>query len=98
HPQEADLSLVQEGLELGNGVMLFERGARRAGVELHEVDVVRSHPAQALLDAGPDVVAGEDVLARARAACGRLPDGAAALAREEVLLATPRNRPTDVLL
>ena len=61
HAQEADLALALQVQQRLHGAVLFQLRHRRAAVELHEVEVVRVHAAQALLHAVDDILAGEDV-------------------------------------
>ena len=87
--EEPDLPRIAEVDQLGDRVVLRERLGRGADVELDEVEVVGTHAAQTLLDARPYVLAREDVLASRRALrADRFTDRAAALAGQEVLVAT----------
>ena len=75
-------------LQLQQGVqraVLLQRLLRRRDVELHQVEIVGLHARQALLDAGDDVVAREDVRADLAARRRRRAHQAAALARQVVL-------------
>src|SRR5690606_28364774 len=95
HADEADLALRAQLLELGNRVVLLEDGARRAEVELHDVEIVGLHTDEALLDGRADVLSREAVrLALRIRHVGRL-DRAAALGREVELAAAVRDVPAD---
>ena len=82
--------------------MLVQLLDRRRGVELHQVEVVRLHARQALLDAAHDVLGvktwGKRPFARRAAGCRPGPGEAAALRGEEVLGAPVRDVLADALL
>jgi hypothetical protein len=96
HPEEADLALVSQGDELGHRVVLLESALRRADVELDRVDVVGPHAPHALFDAGPDVLAGEGVLAESLRSPVRA-DRTTALTGQNELVATTRDVRSDQL-
>ena len=73
HPEEPHLAFVAQRGERLDRAVLLELLARRAHVELHDVDVVDLHAPQALLDAGADVLGREDV--RRSLALGAVPAG-----------------------
>src|SRR5690606_17543845 len=97
HPDEADLTLLLQRLELRTRVVLLDGGTRRAQSVQDAVEVVRPHPHEALLDAGPYVGSRELVgLACRKGHIGRL-DRAAAIAREIELAAPMREVLPDLL-
>src|SRR5690606_5555021 len=82
HADEAHLPFASKSLELGDRIVLLEHGSRRAQVELHDVEIVRSKPLEALLDGGADILAAEvERLAPGGRHVGRL-ERATAFARE----------------
>ena len=81
-----------------DGAILLQGLLRRRDVELHQVEIVGLHPHQALLHAGDDVVAREDVRADLADRGRRCTHQATAFAREVVLGSPMRDVASDALL
>ena len=84
-PDRAGALELEHGLQ---GAVLLQGLPRRRDVELEHVEIVGPHPAEALLHAREDIVAGEHVGAGLAARSGRSPHQATALARE-IVFGTP---------
>ena len=95
---EANLAGALQVAQRRQHVFVPDRLHRWADVQLHEVEVVRLHPAQTLVHPGQDVRAAEVVRVALPWRGRRSSDQAAALGREDVLVPTMRDVLTDELL